>query len=317
MLIQAHAFHSYGFVPRTLVSARTPSAMCDLKSTRNEWRPWRVRLDVFYSATRAWNRRVSQLGGIMRVRFPEMKSGCAMVSASLGQSSSVYTGRKRKVVEHVCLLKAKEGLSDEKEKDMMDYLYTSQYQMGGIVAVSIGRISDRNLENYTHAFYMRFQRKDDLTKFYSNPFYLGVLKDYVNPYCHGLINVDYESEVEDDILPIFRKGEEFNYGVEFVLLIKFVESAADRSVDDALSSLAKLTMEFPSLVVQATQGSNFNQTSKEYTHGVVIRFRSFEAFEMFMNSSEYKDVWSSKFQSITSKTLPIHFSVDPVGTEIM
>jgi hypothetical protein len=44
----------------------------------------------------------------------------------------------RKVVEHVCLLKAKKFLSDEDEKDMLDYLYTSQYQMRGIVAVSLG-----------------------------------------------------------------------------------------------------------------------------------------------------------------------------------
>ncbi|CAL5437363.1 unnamed protein product [Camellia sinensis] len=219
----------------------------------------------------------------------------AIFSASGGQNSSVDMGRKRKVVEHVCLLKAKEDLSDEKEKDMMDYLYTSQYQMGGIVAVSIGRISDRNLDNYTHAFYMRFQTKEALAKFYNNTFYLGVLKDHVMPYCHGLINLDYESEVEDDILAIFRKGEEFNFGVEFIVFIEFVESALGRPVEDALASLAKLTMEFPSLIVQATQGSNFNVTNKEYTHGVVIRFRSLEAFEIFMSSSEYKDVLKEAF----------------------
>lgn len=45
----------------------------------------------------------------------------------------------RKVVEHVCLLKAKEDLSEEEENDMLDYLYTTQYQMGGIVAISLGR----------------------------------------------------------------------------------------------------------------------------------------------------------------------------------
>lgn len=45
-------------------------------------------------------------------------------------------------MEHVCLLKAKESLlSEEKEKDMLDYLYTSQYQMRGIVAISVGEYS--------------------------------------------------------------------------------------------------------------------------------------------------------------------------------
>lgn len=87
--------------------------------------------------------------------------------------------------------------------------------------------------------------------------------------------MDYESEVEDDILPIFRKGEEFNFGVEFILLIQFTENSLGGTTEDALASLAKLSTEFPSLIVQATQGSNFNLSSKEYTHGVVIRFRSY------------------------------------------
>lgn len=41
-------------------------------------------------------------------------------------------------MEHICLLKAKKELSEEEEKDMLDYLFTSQYQMGGIVAISLG-----------------------------------------------------------------------------------------------------------------------------------------------------------------------------------
>ncbi|CAK7348991.1 unnamed protein product [Dovyalis caffra] len=240
------------------------------------------------------------------------------------ESSSFPVEKKRKVVEHVCLLKAKQALSDEDENDMLDYLYTSQYQMRGIVAVSLGRISNDNVENYTHAVFMRFHTKEDVAKFYENPFYLKVLKEHVMPYCHDLVNVDYESEVEDDMLHIFRKGEEFNYGVEFVHLFAFDDSALGASVEDALASLEMLAKEFPSLVVQSTRGSNFNLSSKEYTHAVVTRFRSCrsffkssEALELFVGSTEYKDVWRSKFKLITRKTLPIHFSVDPVGKEVM
>ncbi|GAB4856889.1 hypothetical protein Ancab_014807 [Ancistrocladus abbreviatus] len=241
----------------------------------------------------------------------------AMFMASLGQNSGNNMQRKREVVEHVCLLKAKEDLSDEEEKDMLDYLYTSQYLMGGIVAISLGQTSDQNSNNYTHAVYMRFQRKQDLAKFYENPSYLQLLKEHVDPYCHELMYVDFSSEVQDDILPIFRKGEEFNYGLEFVLLIAFRESALSGQVEDALASLTKLVTEFQTLIVQSTQGCNFNPTSKEYTHGVVIRFRSVEALQMFLDSSEYKDMWKSKFQPIIRRTLSIHFVVDPVGTQLM
>ncbi|KAK4558161.1 hypothetical protein RGQ29_007786 [Quercus rubra] len=262
---------------------------------------------------------VSRVNGVMNTWSSRRELSRRMVvSAADDQSNSTANSeRKRKVVEHICLLKTKENLTDEEEKDMLDYLYTTQYQMRGIVAISLGRISEENLENYTHAVYMRFQIKEDLAKFYENPFYLGVLKKHVMPYCHGLINVDYEAEVEDDILPIFRKGEEFNYGVEFVLLISFVDDAFGVPVQHALASLARLTHGFPSLIVQSTQGLNCNPGNKEFTHGVVIRFRSLEAFEIFVGSSEYKEMWRSEFQPITQRTLSIHFSVDPVGTEIM
>ncbi|XP_030551661.1 uncharacterized protein LOC115756115 isoform X1 [Rhodamnia argentea] len=235
------------------------------------------------------------------------------------QSQSNAGGqRKRDVVEHICLLKAKDNLTDEEEKDMLDYLYTSQYRMGGIVAISLGRIDDYNPERYTHAVFMRFQRKGDLLKFYENPFYLGVLQKHVIPYCHELLNVDYESEVDDDILSIFRKGEEFNYGEEFVLLVELKDDALGELAEDALFSLHRIAMESPSLIVQVSQGLNFNSTSNmEYTHGVVIRFRSIEAFRIFVGSTKYKHIWSSKFLPITRKTLFIHFSIDPVGTELM
>ncbi|XP_057422258.1 uncharacterized protein LOC130716087 [Lotus japonicus] len=236
---------------------------------------------------------------------------------SSNSNSNLSSQKKRKVVEHVCLLKAKGDLSEQEESDMLDHLYTTQYQMGGIVAISLGRISAANPENYTHALYMRFQGKEYLEKFYHNPFYLKVLDDHVMTYCHGLINVDFESQVDDDMLSIFRKGEEFNHGVEFVLLISFNEDALGTLVEDALASLASLMLDAPSLIVQFTQGLNFSPSSKEYTHGVVIRFRSVEAFEIFIRSKEYKDVWRSKFQTIVQKSLSLHFSVDPVGTEIM
>ena len=47
----------------------------------------------------------------------------------------------RKVVEHICLLKAQEDLSEEKENNMLDYLYTTQYQMSGIISISLGELA--------------------------------------------------------------------------------------------------------------------------------------------------------------------------------
>ncbi|KAK6947753.1 Stress responsive alpha-beta barrel [Dillenia turbinata] len=240
--------------------------------------------------------------GVLNMGSSQMRSLRVTAAASNENTSSgANVVKKRKVVEHISLLKAKDSISDEEESNMLDYLYTSQYYMGGIIAISLGRVSEQCHENYTHAVYMRFQRKEDLAQFHKNSNYLDVVKKHVMPYCHGWIDVDFESEVEDDILPIFRKGEEFNYGVEFILLISFAESALGKPSEDALTSLETLVLEFPSLIVQSTQGWNFNQTNEEYTHCVVIRFRSFEAFQIFMDSTEYKNVRSSGHRAYVAR----------------
>ncbi|KAK1313733.1 hypothetical protein QJS10_CPA06g00373 [Acorus calamus] len=92
--------------------------------------------------------------------------------------------RKRKVVEHILLLKAKSDLLEDEEKNMLDYLFTTQYQMSGTLALSLGRIEDQNADGFSHAMFMRFQRKEDLAKYYKNSYYSGVLKEHVMPHCY-------------------------------------------------------------------------------------------------------------------------------------
>ncbi|KAG2544153.1 hypothetical protein PVAP13_9NG790100 [Panicum virgatum] len=169
--------------------------------------------------------------------------------------------KKRKIVEHIILLRAKPNISDAEEKDMLDYLYTSQYQMRGILTISLGRIEEPNSENFTHAVFMRFQQKEDIVKFYSSAYYSKILDDHVKPVSYGSVSVDFESEVEDDIIPLFRRGEkswslcqDFNYGVEFMLLMSFVETASREAMEDASSSLQRLIIQCSSFIVQATCG---------------------------------------------------------------
>ncbi|CAL4912163.1 unnamed protein product [Urochloa decumbens] len=225
--------------------------------------------------------------------------------------------KKRKIVEHIILLRAKPNISDAEEKDMLDYLYTSQYQMRGILAVSLGRIEDPNSENFTHAVFMRFQQKEDIAKFQSSAYYSKILDERVKPVSYGSsVSVDFESEVEDDIIPLFRRGEDFNYGVEFMLLISFLETASQEARDDASSSLQRLISQCSSFIVQATSGCCLDPENV-YNHGAVIRFPSFDDLKLFRESVEYKDMWASKLHPIVDKSLELHFTVDPVGNQLM
>ncbi|CAN6285997.1 unnamed protein product [Urochloa humidicola] len=225
--------------------------------------------------------------------------------------------KKRKIVEHIILLRAKPNISDAEEKDMLDYLYTSQYQMRGILTVSLGRIEDPNSENFTHAVFMRFQWKEDIAKFQSSAYYSKILDEHVKPVSYGSsVSVDFESEVEDDIIPLFRRGEDFNSGVEFILLISFFETASQEAREDASSSLQRLISQWGSFIVQATCGCSLDPEN-EYNHAAVIRFPSFDDLKLFRESMEYKDMWASKLHQIVEKSLELHFTVDPVGNQLM
>ncbi|KAH8517858.1 hypothetical protein Peur_048781 [Populus x canadensis] len=103
---------------------------------------------------------------------------------SKAESSSFPLEKRGKVVEHACLLKAEQVLSDEDEQETLDYLNAFQYQMRGIAPVSLGRISNDKVGNYTRAVFMRLKAKEDFAWFYENPFYLEDSDEHVMPYCH-------------------------------------------------------------------------------------------------------------------------------------
>lgn len=49
--------------------------------------------------------------------------------------------------------------------------------------------------------------------------------------------------------------QEFNYGIELMVLVEFSPSSLGTPAEDAITSLANLSVEFPSLIVQATKGT--------------------------------------------------------------
>ena len=64
--------------------------------------------------------------------------------------------------------------------------------------------------------------------------------------------MDYEAEVEDDIVPLFRRGEDFEYGVEFLLLISVHEGISVEIIGDAVHAFANLIEDFESSIIQYT-----------------------------------------------------------------
>lgn len=76
------------------------------------------------------------------------------------------------------------------------------------------------------------------------------------------------------MMSIFRRGENFNYGVECILLISVFEASQRHAIEEAMLALQNLMDESCSLVIQGTCGSNFSSGDSEYTHAAVMRFRT-------------------------------------------
>lgn len=208
----------------------------------------------------------------------------------------------------------KKDFTEEQEKNMLDHLFTLQYQMRGIIAVSLGRITGENSDGCTHGLLTRFPSVEALKGYYDSPIRWRIEQDYIIPHYHGLICIDYETEVEDDIAPIFRRGEDFEQGVEYMVLLQVKEGISSGVVQEALQSLSGLIKELQSLVVQHTSGTNFCMLNKGYTHGMVTRFPSEEAKEIFIHHPAYLEIVGKKFLPISNKILSLDFDVAPVGT---
>uniref|UniRef100_A0A453JYZ4 Stress-response A/B barrel domain-containing protein n=1 Tax=Aegilops tauschii subsp. strangulata TaxID=200361 RepID=A0A453JYZ4_AEGTS len=85
-----------------------------------------------------------------------------------------------------------------------------------------------------------------------------------------------------------------------------------------LAHLQKLIIHYSSFIVQATSaGCCLDHMDSLYSHASVIRFPSIDDFKLFKESTEYKDMWTSKFHPVTERCLELHFVVDPVGNQLM
>ncbi|KAG0581777.1 hypothetical protein KC19_3G008300, partial [Ceratodon purpureus] len=131
------------------------------------------------------------------------------IAAERPQESTRWTGT-RKVMEHLVLYKMKGDITDEQEKDMLDHLYSLQYHYRGILAVSLGSVVERMPEGVTHAFSQRFPSFEALEQYMDHPARLKITDEFISPFCkslQGIIEADFEAEVEDDLEPLFRRGD--------------------------------------------------------------------------------------------------------------
>ncbi|KAJ7564190.1 hypothetical protein O6H91_02G006400 [Diphasiastrum complanatum] len=206
----------------------------------------------------------------------------------------------RSVVDHPVLFKMP-GMDTDDEKRILDGLYALKNEFEGVYTLSTGRLL-KEVDNCTHAIFVRFPSEKVLADYYNSPPLLHIASE-MRPFNHGEYTVDYSTHVEDNEKSIYRIGKEFYDGVEHVVFLKVKECVSQEAVEDFLASVYQLANQMDSVVVQVTAGANNYIRNKVFSHAFVAHIRSVELLEHFYSHPVYVKFWEEKVEPITSWTI--------------
>lgn len=206
--------------------------------------------------------------------------------------------KARKVVDHAVLFKMKDDMTEEQEKAMLEALFTLQYQANGILYLSVGPVLEKTVDGVTHALFARFANKEDVDLYMEHPGRKTIARELVIPYGNGLVMLDVEDEVTDDLEAIFGRDFAQGGGIDHFVLFKVKEGTSQESIEAMLQSFRDLATSLDSSILfQLTAGSNISPLGKGYTHGFIARIPSEAALQDFINSDGY-------VQALSKEALP-------------
>eukprot|EP00850_Spirogloea_muscicola_P012184 SM000078S22043 [mRNA] locus=s78:134484:137012:- [translate_table: standard] len=129
--------------------------------------------------------------------------------------------------------------------------------------------------------------------------------------------VDFESEVEEDIEALFRRGDAFEAGIEHIVLVRVKEGTSKEDSKAMVEALAELPSKIGDNVVQLTTGTNFAKQSQGYTHGLVVRVPSDEDLQAYNKHPSHREVLKKWVLPVSQSLLAVDFRVDPIGSRLM
>jgi hypothetical protein len=206
--------------------------------------------------------------------------------------------KTRTVVDHAVLFRMKDELTKEQEQEMLDALFTLQYQTKGVLYLSAGRVLEKTADGVTHALFARFAKKEDVDAYMQHPGRVTIARELVGPYYNGLVILDVEDKVADDLEAIFGREFAQRGGIDHFVLFKVKKGTSQESIDAMLQSFRDFAASLdPSIMFQLTAGTNISPVGKGYTHGFIARVPSDAALEAFVKSEGY-------VQALSKEALP-------------
>lgn len=198
------------------------------------------------------------------------------------------------MVEFLWLLKARPDAAAEQVEALLDSLWSLQYLVpAGILCASAGPVvscvayQQQQQElgqqqqqsaqapsswqcGFTHAVHFRLGNRASLEHLLVHPL-MASSRDAVDALCSAASQLVFEGMVAKRLEALFRRGEEYEAGVEHVLLLQ-PGAGGGAGADEFLSNLASLAESSVAGGIQASHGAVISCVHAAATHVLMTRF---------------------------------------------
>lgn len=141
------------------------------------------------------------------------------------------------VVERVALFRVPPGAPEGAAEAMLDSLWSLQYQVRGVMCATAGEAVEAD-RPFTHALHMRFPNAQAMEAFQADPQVAGCYASEVEPLCEDFMAVAFEGAVEDDIFPLFQRGDDWDFGYDHFVLLQGSEGLEEVAAERVAAFLA-------------------------------------------------------------------------------
>lgn len=205
-------------------------------------------------------------------------------AAAAMDSSNRKTTR---VVEHIVLLKMREGVSIEQEDAMVSGL-RSLKSVQTVIELSAGKAIQVLSENYTHALHCRFMTKEDLDSYANNPFHLDVISKYIAPIVEDRLALDWEADLEDPIM------QSSSYSAVRIAAFKPKVDLEATELSNIMDMMKDYRSRFP-FIKQVSVGKNFSPArAKGYEWALLAVFPSPQELTELTKNEEHQSLQYEK-----------------------
>jgi hypothetical protein len=211
---------------------------------------------------------------------------------------------KVRVVEHVVLLKVKEGVPEAQTEAMVSALRGLQ-ALPSVIHITAGKNSlstgaDGGQETFSHALHSRYYSKEDLDSYANDPLHLDVIKQHIAPIVEDRIAVDWETELEEPDLV----ASSASIGAVRIVAMR---PNSDPSASHLVDAFSTFEERFAS-IKQVSFGTNFSPRSKGYEFGYVALLPSLRELSELTKNEDYADVHRSSIFPALEKYTVVEYS---------